>query len=652
MIDIGEILEKIIHAVKGEEVRQAIHDAISYINDVYDSFIRGVTPVVTKTQTASGTKVDFSIGDVNTSFEVANGMATDAQVTAWLNAHPEATTTVQDGSLTEAKFSSALKSKAIKDYLTPEMYGAVGNGSTDDTNAFNSAIGYAETNKQKIVISPKQYKLTQRIFSDDSVVSENNGIYPNLPLIVSKRISDSPKKAELYKSLKILDLNSGGKWLNGACYDSKRDRVVMGFSDDGTSGGYLTAVSSDFETVISNTTVSANVHFNALAYDSVKDVIYTPNNGVVGGVFVIDPETLSISSNFTIPSVDTVIRSIAYDETNNIYYISNSNKVRAYDTDFNLITGLSIDYTIDDLSDYTGEPANSISRQSSTVIEGQMFELWHSGDKHYDGSVSTTRNVQEYWMTQFNYKDGDIKACYSFDSICGYDELECIVKVGDMYYLLGCLGTSTVYVSKVDFGKEIYKSFNTVFKDTNINVGTDLNDLITIGTYRCLSNSVANTLLNCPTNRAFRMEVLSNARGHYLTQVITTITGDVLYRYYDGSSRTWKDKGSVKFIKESGTNNGWHYEIYSDNTFEAWISTTVNPTSSTAVGSLYYSNQLSIPLPVPSVSSYSATANAGAMCCVVNPSISGTDFKFYLLRYADPSTQSNIAVRVIMKGVL
>lgn len=58
-------------------------------------------------------------------------------VNAWLDEHPEATTTVQDGSLTEVKFSNTLKLQTIKDYVTPEMFGAEGDGVTDDTAAFN-----------------------------------------------------------------------------------------------------------------------------------------------------------------------------------------------------------------------------------------------------------------------------------------------------------------------------------------------------------------------------------------------------------------------------------------------------------------------------------------------------------------------------------
>lgn len=77
------------------------------------------------------------------------------QINDWLDEHPEATTTVQDKSLTEDKFSDELRLTAINNYVTPQMYGAVGDGVTDDTAAFRSAIQHG-----KVYVPAGTYKIT------------------------------------------------------------------------------------------------------------------------------------------------------------------------------------------------------------------------------------------------------------------------------------------------------------------------------------------------------------------------------------------------------------------------------------------------------------------------------------------------------------
>lgn len=58
------------------------------------------------------------------------------QINEWLNEHPEATTTVQDKSIGENKLTEKLNKVIRNNFYTPEMFGAVGDGVTDDSQAF------------------------------------------------------------------------------------------------------------------------------------------------------------------------------------------------------------------------------------------------------------------------------------------------------------------------------------------------------------------------------------------------------------------------------------------------------------------------------------------------------------------------------------
>ena len=78
--------------------------------------------------------------------------------------------TVQDGSITESKFSDALKMSAINDYVTPEMFGAVGDGVTDDTKALQDMF-----DSGKDVFLPSKTYLTDGNDINTSIhISTNN----------------------------------------------------------------------------------------------------------------------------------------------------------------------------------------------------------------------------------------------------------------------------------------------------------------------------------------------------------------------------------------------------------------------------------------------------------------------------------------------
>lgn len=103
---------------------------------VYDLHHSQETPIITVDNVqAISSNADVVDGSVTTQ-KIADEAVTAAKI------HESAVTTLKiaDGAVTESKLSAELKLKAIKDYVTPEMFGAVGDGITDDSDAFISML--------------------------------------------------------------------------------------------------------------------------------------------------------------------------------------------------------------------------------------------------------------------------------------------------------------------------------------------------------------------------------------------------------------------------------------------------------------------------------------------------------------------------------
>lgn len=79
------------------------------------------------------------------------------QVDAWLAEHPEATTTVQDGAVTKVKIQPDLYPRLENPYLTPQMFGCVCDGVTDDTIGFRQCINAAANQKLPVMISGSMF---------------------------------------------------------------------------------------------------------------------------------------------------------------------------------------------------------------------------------------------------------------------------------------------------------------------------------------------------------------------------------------------------------------------------------------------------------------------------------------------------------------
>lgn len=162
-----------------EELNASINEIIDYIissggiittyKDVYDTFKstkieEKISEQNFELEQVKEDKVDKpEEGDNNKIARAKNGevewvdvdQPTDEQtvgaVNKWLDAHPEATTTVQDFSLDISKFTEDTKNMLVQ-YVTPEMFGAKGDGVTDDTKAITDMFKSVRNEPKKIIL--------------------------------------------------------------------------------------------------------------------------------------------------------------------------------------------------------------------------------------------------------------------------------------------------------------------------------------------------------------------------------------------------------------------------------------------------------------------------------------------------------------------
>ena len=101
-----------------------------------------------------------SLGDGRTRwtpFAAPSDAQVGASVAAWLDAHPEATTSVQDGSITREKIAGG-----VLPFVTPEMFGALGDGEHDDSAAIQAAFDTG----LDVYFSKRTYRIDEHIDVD------------------------------------------------------------------------------------------------------------------------------------------------------------------------------------------------------------------------------------------------------------------------------------------------------------------------------------------------------------------------------------------------------------------------------------------------------------------------------------------------------
>lgn len=340
-------------------------------------------------------------------------------------------------------------------YATPQLFGAKGDGLTDDTIAFQSVLDDGRT----VVVPEGQYNLNEYLFSDDSIVT-NRGIYTNKPLIVSKKIKDGAFLVADKKSIPFANL--GIQWMQGVTYNSDKNTFIMAVWNM-TEANCDRLLEFDADTFAVIKSVTQNIdnlyHGNDLTYNPKTKKIYCAklDYNKVGEITVFDDdlvyvETITIDVNFA-------PKFISYDSVHDIYFIGNDECAYACDSNFGVIGQIGENCK----SEFSSHGYKSISEvvgQGSFVVNGSLF---------YDVWLNGSTNERSYVrLVQYNYATKRIARMYDIPIDILAMEFEAAEVVGDKLYIFS-EGTNQVMVTILEMN-EVLASHDVDFLPTKLSI--------------------------------------------------------------------------------------------------------------------------------------------------------------------------------------
>lgn len=158
----------VLTAAQLNHIENGIADVESTANAAKDVVDKIIDPTLSLSgKAADAAKVGEAVGrlkedlgKLNEGGLILKNEIIEEDINNWLNEHPEATTTVQNKSITETKISNIFLPYIKNGYVTPEMFGAVGDGVADDSDAIEQTLS---SNKNIIMKDGAIYKICRSI---------------------------------------------------------------------------------------------------------------------------------------------------------------------------------------------------------------------------------------------------------------------------------------------------------------------------------------------------------------------------------------------------------------------------------------------------------------------------------------------------------
>ena len=411
-------------------------------------------------------------------FSIKWGEEISENVDQWLTEHPEATTTVQDNSLTTAKYQD----------------GSI----TGDKIANNTISNNKLTNTNVYNINGVNFEVT--------------------PLKKSSYNREHVAKTQMQHYIDITTY----PYFQSAVLNPATNHVFLGFCDNSHVNCKIVEIDTDnnFYTVVNTSNVLQLGHINDMAFYNGNLYIATGNSGsYANSIVIVNPSTLTIVNSIPLTYAAW---EISHDDINDVFYIGGPS-LYIYD---NAIANIITTIPWENLALHTNGEA--VTAQGSFCYNGCYVQLWSA--------------EQSYYFTTYNLDTGVIECIHKYKATTKIEELEAAIVLNDKLYTFGGNRYLEILRHDLDYKSSDAEISDVFYTGKVLADGTNIDSVRQVGKYVSVSAATSATMTNAPvTNRGFTLYTLAQG-WDWLTQlaIVNSSFGMMYIRTKEGTN-AWSD---------------------------------------------------------------------------------------------------------------
>ena len=177
------------------------------INGVQAATINDLPTITSGTNiTVSGTAPNYTVSAITPTLTVVNGTLSGSYPTQTLTI-PTSSTTIIAGSNVTTTVSGTTYTIAAKpsNYVTPEMYGAIGDGSTDDATAIQNAVNSGSL----VLFGAKNYRVNSSITLNGNITIIGSGSLTTISSVSNTPVFNLTGNNNIIQDLQMLGNSAG-----------------------------------------------------------------------------------------------------------------------------------------------------------------------------------------------------------------------------------------------------------------------------------------------------------------------------------------------------------------------------------------------------------------------------------------------------------